>query len=109
MSDTATTSPAPALPLVLPPELTIYTVSELLPQWLAWLGAEAASEGPARVQAGGVAEIDGAGLQMLVSLQRALAARGRALELVAPSRALRDACAGAGLSELAPAEAEGAP
>lgn len=108
MSETATTAPAQALPLVLPSELTIYTVSELLPQWLAWLGAEAAVDGPARVEAGDVAEIDGAGLQMLVSLQRALAARGRALELVAPSRVLQDACAGAGLTDLAPAVAEGA-
>ena len=89
-----------ATPLVLPAELTIYTVGELHPQWLAWLGASPAArpaEGPAEVQAAAVEQVDAAGLQLLLSLQIALAERGRSLHIQAPSAVLRSGCAALGL------------
>lgn len=92
--------------LTLPPELTIYTVGETLPRWLTWLGPGAAQDGPAPVDGAAVTEIDGAGLQMLVSLQRTLAARGCTLALQAPSPALRAACQAAGLAALVHDEAQ---
>ena len=88
--------------LVLPGELTIYTVGELHPQWLAWVEAAAApAEGGAacaEVQADAVDQVDAAGIQMLVALERATAARGRRLVLHAPSAVLRDGLAGLGLA-----------
>jgi anti-anti-sigma factor len=85
-------------PLALPAELTIYTVGELHPQWLAWLQQGAASA-PAEVQAEAVEQVDGAGLQLLLSLARATTERGRALRLLAPSEVLRTACASLGLTD----------
>ena len=93
--------PPVAIPLALPAELTIYTVGELHPQWLAWLGQGAAAvpaEVPAEVQAAAVEQVDAAGLQLLLSLQRALADRGRELQIQAPSEMLRTGCAALGLS-----------
>ena len=90
--------------LALPAELTIYTVGELHPQWLTWLGAGPAArhaEGPtevqAEVQAAAVEQVDAAGLQLLLSLQIALAERGRSLHIQAPSAVLRSGCAALGL------------
>jgi anti-anti-sigma regulatory factor len=80
----------------LPSELTIYTVGELRPQWLRWLAEEAESERFA-VRAGAVAEVDAAGVQMLLSLQRSLASRRQGLCLTEPSRALTAACTALGL------------
>jgi len=93
-------APPVATPLALPAELTIYAVGELHPQWLAWLGEGLASlpaEVPAEVQAAAVEQVDGAGLQLLLSLQRALADRGRTLQIQAPSEVLRAGCAALGL------------
>lgn len=81
-------------PLRLPAELTIYTVGELHPQWLAWLAAEDES---AAVQGEVVDQVDAAGLQLLLALQRALADRGRHLQLHTPSAALRSGCEALGL------------
>jgi ABC-type transporter Mla MlaB component len=97
----------------LPTELTIYTVGELRPQWLAWLAetpaADAAGANAFAVDAAAVAEVDAAGLQLLLSLQRSLSARQQALRLVAPSRALATACTALGLAAvLGTAEACGA-
>lgn len=83
--------------LLLPAELSIYTAAELHPQWLAWAGdgtghREALADGAA------VDQVDGAGVQLLIALQRCLAARGCTLQLRAPSHPLRDACAALGLS-----------
>lgn len=88
-------------PLVLPAELTIYTVGELHPQWNLWAQAAAAqSSGQvAQIQAQMVAEVDAAGLQLLLSLQRALSAGGRVLYISDPSSVLSSACAGLGLSD----------
>lgn len=101
----ADTHPAcPAVPasastaLVLPAELTIYTVGELHPQWVAWLSETAGAEGVAQVQAGAVDLVDAAGVQLLLSLQRTLAAMGRRHRITGASRSLVDGCAGLGLS-----------
>lgn len=83
----------------LPAELTIYAASELHAQWLAALDA-APPDGDLEVDASAVAEIDGAGLQLLVALSRQLAARDRALRLVRPSQRLSEACAALGLATL---------
>jgi ABC-type transporter Mla MlaB component len=89
-----------AAELALPPELTIYTVGELRPQWLAWLGqAEAAADDMAVLRADQLGEVDGAGMQMLLALDRSLAERGRRLRIAAASTALQTGCGAAGLSD----------
>lgn len=87
--------------LVLPAELTIYTVGELHPKWSRWATAAAAqSSGQyANIEAQLVAEVDAAGLQLLLSLQRALSASGRAVCVSDPSSVFSKACAGLGLSD----------
>ena len=91
----------------LPSELTIYTVGELHPQWLAWLAAarmEAGAAGPQAeafaVDAAAVGEIDAAGVQLLLSLSHALRQAHRALHLRHPSRALAEACNALGAGAL---------
>lgn len=93
------TAAAPAAtPLELPAELTIYTAGELRPQWLAWLGpAGGDAEAPAVAHGQAPGDVDGAGLQLLLALDRSLAERGRKLQITAPSAALQAACAAAGL------------
>ncbi|KPF43246.1 hypothetical protein D621_19940 [beta proteobacterium AAP51] len=88
------TLPPPGPALRLPAELTIYTAGELHPQWLAWL---AASDTAAAVEADAVDQVDAAGVQLLLALQRALAGSGRPLALHSPSAALQAACAALGL------------
>ena len=85
--------------LTLPTELTIYTAGELRPQWLAWLSA---LPGNAEAQADGsaIAEVDAAGLQLLLSLARALAQDGRTLRVQQPSASLQRACEGLALTAL---------
>jgi ABC-type transporter Mla MlaB component len=100
VSTEAASVPIP-LPLVLPAELTIYTVAELRPLWLTWLrelpaAADAASV--AEVQAAAVDQVDAAGMQLLLSLERALAAVGRRCWLREPSSVLQAGCAALGLS-----------
>lgn len=85
-------------PLLLPAELSIYTAAELHPQWLAWASRDGGARPDALVDATAVDQVDGAGVQLLVALQRCLAARGCTLRLLAPSRPLRDACDALGLS-----------
>ncbi len=87
-------TPATPAPLALPAELTIYTVGELHPQWLGWLQQDGVA-----VQAEGVDQVDGAGLQLLLSLSHALDQRGRQLQLHAPSAVLRDGCHALGLQD----------
>jgi len=100
MARRSKTSPAPtvATPLALPAELTIYTVGALHPQWLAWLG-QGPAEVPADLQAAAVEQVDAAGLQLLLSLQRALAQQGRSLHIQTPSAVLRGGCEALGLGE----------
>jgi anti-anti-sigma regulatory factor len=84
--------------LALPAELTIYTAGETRPQWLAWLTADDAES--LQVDASGVTEVDAAGVQLLVALDRALQAQQRRLLLDRPSPALRGACERLGLTGL---------
>lgn len=84
--------------LMLPAELTIYTAAQTRESWLGTLASDA--DGPMTLQGAGVGDIDAAGLQLLVSLRRTLAARQRALHLLEPSEVLRAACTRAGLGEL---------
>ncbi|QTN23620.1 STAS domain-containing protein [Rhizobacter sp. AJA081-3] len=88
--------------LALPAELTIYTVGETRPQWLAWLTADDAET--LRADASGVTEVDAAGVQLLVALARALQAQQRSLLIERPSPALRGACERLGLTGLLEAE-----
>lgn len=97
--------PAPALP----EELTIYTVGEWAPKCLAWMsGLEAG--GVLRVDAARVAEVDSAGVQLLVALANAAARRDGRLGLAAPSAPLSEAVTRVGaaflLGEAEPAEAQ---
>ena len=93
-------SPMPALPA----ELSIYTAAETRAAWLAWLAADDAASGrsdaAALVDASAVDVVDGAGVQLLISLRRTLHDRGIALALSAPSRVLQDGCAALGAEAL---------
>lgn len=96
-----TSSPA------LPSELTIYTASELRPQFLDWLhrvreAPLAADSGDEIVEldAAAVTEVDGAGVQFLLSVANSLGQAHRVLRLHNPSRLLIDACAALGVSHL---------
>ncbi len=82
----------------LPAELTIYTIGELAPQCIDWLDVDARP--CLHVQAQAVAEVDAAGVQLLLSLANTLAAQQRQLQLVAPSDALVAACAALGAEHL---------
>lgn len=85
-------------PLTLPVELNIYAVAALRPAWLEWLETvSAAGADGADVLAADVAEVDGAGLQMLLSLHRSMGERRLRMRLHEPSPALRAACEGLGL------------
>ncbi len=104
MARKSKTAPAPApqvLQLALPDELTIYTVGELHPQWLQFLQsvpADGATAGqPVALQAARVEQVDAAGLQLLLSLERAVSARGAALRLQDASGPLRAGCEAIGL------------
>jgi anti-anti-sigma regulatory factor len=88
-------------PLALPAELTIYTLGELRPAWLAWLADPVQADADhATVDAAGVDQIDAAGAQLLLSLSQALARQHRALTLLNPSAALSQACTALGLHAL---------
>lgn len=94
-----TVSPPP-----LPAELSIFTATETRSQWLAWLARESnALTGIAElpsVNASGVDTVDGAGVQLLLALQRTLHERGLTLQLAAPSEILRNACMALGAGAL---------
>jgi len=106
-------TPAPPPAMSLPAELTIYTVGELRPQWLAWveqLGATARDPGDsAPVRADAVDQVDAAGLQLLMALQRSLAGRGLRLDLLDPSEPLRTGCQALGLGAWLQPAAPGVP
>jgi ABC-type transporter Mla MlaB component len=81
-------------PLALPSELTIYTVAENRLKWLSCLAAEAGAgqDGSFAVDAAAVQEVDAAGVQLLLALQRTLAARQQTLHLLGTGPALAAAC-----------------
>jgi len=84
--------------LQLAPELTIYTVAELHPQWLAWLG-ETATPGTesAALDISAVNQVDAAGLQLLLSLKHMAMASGLQLHLLGSSNVLETGLAALGL------------
>ena len=84
--------------LLLPAEMSIYTAAELHPQWLAWATEGLGPAAEALAVGETVDQVDGAGVQLLVALQRCLAARGCTLRLKAPSHALQEACTALGLA-----------
>ena len=89
----------------LPEELTIYTLAEQHPLCVAWADMrEPATNGDlddiVRVDAAAVAEVDAAGVQLLLSLANALALQRRTLRLDNPSPPLASACAALGVSAL---------
>jgi anti-anti-sigma regulatory factor len=100
----------------LPTELTIYTVGELRAEWLAWLteGApmqvdETGHNEFLSVEADAVDQVDGAGVQLLVSLAHGLEQQQRSLRLLNPSAALSGACRSLGVGALlAPQASEAA-
>ncbi len=100
----------------LPGEMTIYAVGPTRALFQGWVtklpkGRRAAAlDGSAlSVDSSGVNEVDAAGVQLLMSLSRSLAARKRTLQLANPSRPLKAALETLGVSGmLAPAPADGA-
>ncbi len=89
-------------PHCLPPELTIYTACETRLTWLSWLAEQADSDRTEvfALDAAGVQEVDAAGVQLLLALQRSLAGGQQALSLERPSRALAAACHALGAQAL---------
>ena len=87
---------------ILPAELTIYTAGEVHPLWRTWLAEADHADAPpeCRVDAAAVDQIDGAGLQLLISLANSLGARQRTLRLVGASPLLVNACQTLGLASL---------
>lgn len=83
----------------LPSELTIYTAAETHGVLLKWLDQDPADKAWA-VSAQAVSQVDAAGLQLLVSLQHSLRARGQQLRVMQASEALRKACLSLGLMGL---------
>jgi anti-anti-sigma regulatory factor len=86
----------------LPSELTIFTVSEVAPTCLTWIDALAADprSDALMLDANAVTEIDGAGVQLLLSLSNTLAQKQRSLCLLNPSQALSLACKSLGAQKL---------
>ncbi|MCK6426846.1 MAG: STAS domain-containing protein [Burkholderiaceae bacterium] len=94
----------------LPEELTIYAVGDLASQCRAWLDQDDAAAAPPAdliLQAGAVAQVDGAGVQLLIALSNSLAERGRRLDLQGPTPLLRQALARLGAQALLAPAAEG--
>jgi len=86
--------------LRLPAELTIFTASETRTAWLSWMADEAqhgSAEPVCVVEADDVAEVDAAGVQLLVSLANALAGQQRRLQLQGATEALCRACTSLGV------------
>ncbi len=82
----------------LPAELTIYHVAELHPEFKSWL--QAPPEPCLEVHAQNVAEVDAAGIQLLLSLQNSLSKQNRRLALLQPSPALVSSCQALGTQGL---------
>ena len=87
----------------LPSELSIYTAAEVRGQCLGWLAESPPEPGVTghgwMVNASAVDQIDAAGIQLLLSLQRALEAQQSMLRLADPSGVLNEACAAMGLAD----------
>jgi ABC-type transporter Mla MlaB component len=86
----------------LPAELTIFSAAETREQLLAWLARRAPDGSPADLlplDASGVVDVDGAGVQLLCALGRQADRDARAWQIVAPSGALQRACRVLGLGD----------
>ncbi len=86
----------------LPAELTIYHVAELHRDWLARLTAidrEPAEAASACIDATALQQLDGAGLQLLLSLRRALVERGIVVQMQGVGGVLQAAAAALGLAD----------
>jgi ABC-type transporter Mla MlaB component len=100
--------PAPLAPSG---DLSIYTVAEMRPRWLAWMAdwADAPSHPaatlalgtPARptLSAAAIDAVDAAGVQLLLALDHALGQRGHRLHIQAPSHRLQAGCSAMGLED----------
>ncbi len=77
----------------LPSELNIYSALASRDALLAWVAQQAPSTGSLEISAREVAEVDGAGLQLLVALSQG----GRAWRLVEASAVFAEACRTLGL------------
>ena len=85
----------------MPAELTIYAAAEIRAALLARLDAEAAQPAASfTVDAAATGDVDAAGVQLLVALERLLASRGRRLELVEATQPLVRACRALGVANL---------
>lgn len=87
--------------------VTIYAVDALRSQFAEWIAklptgqrGTALHDSPLAVDAHGVDEVDAAGIQLLVSLSKSLAARRRPLQLINSSRLLVGACEALGVASL---------
>ena len=93
-------SPAAATEtMALPSDLTIYNVNALRSQLLSWIAGINAAGNPAAgaagrvdIDASAVAEIDAAGVQLILSLSRTGAIYDRRIRLTQPTQTLTDAC-----------------
>jgi ABC-type transporter Mla MlaB component len=85
----------------LPAELTIFSATETREALLAWLSqtGRAGAADPLRLDASGVIDVDGAGVQLLCALGHQVESDSRAWQIVAPSGALLRACRVLGLSD----------
>jgi len=73
----------------LPTELNIYSALETRDALIAWAGEQAPKDGECLdISAAQVAEVDGAGLQLLASLSN----MGKAWRLLEPSERFSEAC-----------------
>ncbi len=84
--------------LKLPADLRIQSATALRDRLLAALDGT----GPLRLQGGGVARLDTAGLQLLVAAAQEAARRGRELRLAAPSAPLAEGIERLGLHDFFP-------
>ena len=84
----------------LPAELTVYSAGETARALVACLAVHDPADAALAVGADQVLEVDGAGLQLLVALQKSCATRGWALHLQQPTESLRKACSILGLQDL---------
>jgi len=83
----------------LPEELTIYTIAQVRSTLLQALEPVAA-RGVLQVAAATVAEVDAAGVQLLLALHNSLAKRGAALQFASVSPVLRKAATMLGMHTL---------
>ncbi len=76
----------------LPTELNIYSVGATRDALLAWLAQDSSSREAVEIDASGVDEIDGAGIQLLGALIAALTDRGSAWSVKEPSVQVLEIC-----------------